>query len=125
MRPRPRSSARRCASRIVGRVPPQPFSIHPIGGAPRSWRGWRGSMLPHRSLKQPARLGVPFGALLLALATLPDAAPAPRAPHPPTSSAVSAERLPGFDHADLSRRQFGLLEFRGGLVLTSTFKQFG
>jgi hypothetical protein len=82
-------------------------------------------MLPHRSLKQPARLGVPFGALLLALATLPDAAPAQRAPDPPTSIEISAERLPGFDHADLSRRQFGLLEFRGGLVLTSTFKQFG
>src|SRR5262245_58239279 len=83
-------------------------------------------MLPHRSLKQPARLGGPFGALLLvlALATLPDAAPAQRAPDPPTSVEISAQRLPGFDHTDLSRRQFGLLEFRGGLALTSTFKQF-
>jgi len=81
-------------------------------------------MLPHRSLEQPARLG---GALLLALAlaTQSDLARAQRAPDPPTSIQITAQRLPGFDHSDSSRRQFGLLEFRGGLVLTSSFKQFG
>src|SRR5215475_3111729 len=82
-------------------------------------------MLPHRSRKQPARLGIPFAALLLALVTLPNAALAQRAPDPPTSIEISAQRLPGFDHSDASRRQFGLLEFRGGLILTSSFKQFG
>src|SRR5215510_1693298 len=91
-------------------------------------------MLPHRSLKQPARLGIlfvglPFVAFLLAfaLATLPELAlaQAQRTPEPPTSIEISAHRLPGFDHTDSSRRQFGLLEFRGGLVLTSAFKQFG
>src|SRR5215813_9959228 len=86
-------------------------------------------MLPHRSLKQPTRLGIPFAALLLALvlATLPELtqAQAQRTPDPPTSIEITAQRLPGFDHTDSSRRQFGLLEFRGGLVLTSPFKQFG
>src|SRR5262245_35899210 len=91
-------------------------------------------MLPHRSLKQPARLGIPFLGLpfvafllAFALATLPElaSAQAQRAPDPPTSIEISAQRLPGFDHTDSSRRQFGLLEFRGGLALTSTFKHFG
>jgi hypothetical protein len=95
-------------------------------------------MLPHRSLEQPARLGISsrsasvlsrrsVGALLLALALTiaGDAASAQRAPDPPTSIEISAQRLPGFDHNDASRRQFGLLEFRGGLILTSSFKQFG
>jgi hypothetical protein len=95
-------------------------------------------MLPHRSLKQPARLGISsrsasglsrrsVGALLLALVltVAGGAAPAQRAPDPPTSIEISAQRLSGFDHNDASRRQFGLLEFRGGLILTSSFKQFG
>jgi hypothetical protein len=68
-----------------------------------------------------------FGALVLSvmLAAAPAAALAQRAPDPPTSIEITAERLSGFDHKDSSRRQFGLLEFRGGLALTSTFKQFG
>jgi len=82
-------------------------------------------MRPHHSLEQPAMIGIRFAGLLLALAALPDAAPAQRAPDPPTSIEISAQRLPGFDHTDSSRRQFGLLEFRGGLVLTSPFKHFG
>lgn len=67
------------------------------------------------------------GALLLGLvvAALPGAAWTQRAPEPPVAIEVSAQRLAGFDHADPSRRQFGLLEFRGGLVLSSRFKQFG
>jgi hypothetical protein len=44
---------------------------------------------------------------------------------PPTPIAIEAKPLDGFDHRDLSRRQFGPLEFRGGLVLTSPFKRFG
>jgi len=81
-------------------------------------------MLSHRSLDQPARLGAALLAAL-ALVSLPNAAQAQRAPDPPTSIQITAERLPGFDHSDMSRRQFGLLEFRGGLILTSSFKQFG
>jgi hypothetical protein len=50
---------------------------------------------------------------------------ATRAPDPPTSIDIVAQRLPAFDHTDSTRRQFGLLEFRGGLVLTASFKHFG
>jgi len=101
-------------------------------------------MLPHRSLRRPAEVGIAclvtasrrraFGpsrrsvaAFLLALAcsALPAAGQAQRTPDPPTSIDIVAQRLPGFDHADPTRRQFGLLEFRGGLVLTASFKRFG
>ncbi|MEA2938697.1 MAG: hypothetical protein QOC56_2201 [Alphaproteobacteria bacterium] len=69
-----------------------------------------------------------FVALLiaaLALAPALAAAQAQRIPEGPVSIEVNAQRLPGFDHSDPSRRQFGLLEFRGGLVLSSPFKEFG
>ena len=56
---------------------------------------------------------------------IPSAAQTPRVPEPPVAIEIAAERLAGFDHADPARRQFGVLEFRGGLVLTSPFKQFG
>jgi hypothetical protein len=87
-------------------------------------------MLPHRSLKQPAASGLSRRSVaalffVLALNSLPDAAQAQRVPDPPTSIDIVAQRLPGFDHADLTRRQFGLLEFRGGLALTTPFKHFG
>jgi hypothetical protein len=38
---------------------------------------------------------------------------------------VEAAPLARFDVRDPERRTFGLLEFRGGLVLTSSFKEFG
>src|SRR5690242_12626305 len=69
-----------------------------------------------------SRRSVAALALLLALQ---NAGYAQRTPEPPTSIDIVAQRLPGFDHADSTRRQFGLLEFRGGLVLTSSFKRFG
>ena len=34
-------------------------------------------------------------------------------------------RSPAFDHRDPDRRRFGMLDFRGGLVLTSPFREFG
>ncbi len=43
----------------------------------------------------------------------------------PTSIEVRAQPLTAFDIRDPSRRQFGLLEFRGGLVLTSPYREFG
>src|SRR5262245_3002092 len=101
-------------------------------------------MLPHRSLRRPAgdgtvRSGAASGpracwlgrrsvaALILSLvfSTLPDIGQAQRAPDPPTSINIVAQPLPGFDHTDSTRRQFGLLEFRGGLVLSASFKHFG
>ena len=50
------------------------------------------------------------------------AAPAPEAP---VAIEVNARPLSGFENRDSTRHQFGSLEFRGGLVLTSPFKHFG
>ncbi len=38
---------------------------------------------------------------------------------------VQAAPIGSFDTRDLSKTRFGALEFRGGLVLTSTYKAFG
>jgi hypothetical protein len=61
----------------------------------------------------------------LVLAAVPGDAQTPRVAEPPVSIDVRAQPLTGFDIRDPSRRQFGLLEFRGGLVLTSPYKYFG
>jgi len=44
---------------------------------------------------------------------------------PPVAIEVVAQPITAFDVRDPSHRQFGLLEFRGDLVLRSPFKQFG
>jgi hypothetical protein len=44
---------------------------------------------------------------------------------PPLAIEIQAEPITGFDIRDPARRQFGLLEFRGGLVLRSSSKNFG
>jgi len=61
----------------------------------------------------------------LAVAAVPGSAQTPRIPDPPVSIEIAAQRLNGFDHGDSTRRQFGMLEYRGGLSLTSRFKEFG
>jgi hypothetical protein len=61
------------------------------------------------------------GALIFAAA---DPAAAPAA-DPPVPIEVQAQPLASFDIRDPSRRQIGLLEFRGGLVLRSSEKHFG
>jgi hypothetical protein len=67
-----------------------------------------------------------FAALFLALAiTIPVSAQTPRVAEPPVAIEILAKPLTAFDHRDATRRQFGLLEFRGGLVLTSPFREFG
>ena len=43
----------------------------------------------------------------------------------PHAIEIQAEPITGFDIRDPSRRPFGLLEFRGGLVLRSPDKHFG
>src|SRR6185312_15264880 len=48
-----------------------------------------------------------------------------RAPAPAQRIEVHAQRIGAFEPRDPSRRRFGALEFRGGLSLTSSFKQFG
>jgi hypothetical protein len=44
---------------------------------------------------------------------------------PPVAIDIHARPLAGFEVRDSSRSQFGPLEFRGGLVLTSSFRHFG
>jgi hypothetical protein len=51
--------------------------------------------------------------------------PAPAAAQPPVAITIAAQPITSFDLRDSSRRQFGLLEFRGGLVLRSSFQHFG
>ncbi len=60
----------------------------------------------------------------LVFGALPVLAQTP-APAKPVAIDIRAQELAGFDIRDPSRRQFGLLEYRGGVVLTSPFKEFG
>src|SRR5258706_3121013 len=62
-------------------------------------------------------------ALLLALVS-GDAQVSPSAA-PPVAVEVHSESITAFDIRDASLRQFGLLEFRGGLVLRSSYQHFG
>lgn len=62
--------------------------------------------------------------MLLAGLFLP-AVVAGQAPAPPVAIEVSAQPIAGFEIRDPSRRQFGSLEFRGGLVLRASDKNFG
>jgi hypothetical protein len=48
-----------------------------------------------------------------------------RTAEPPVAIEVQARPLDGFEVRDPSRRRFGALEFRGGLVLTSPYREFG
>jgi hypothetical protein len=61
--------------------------------------------------------------------TLPAAAQRPSrdAEPPPAPSAVEikAQPIQWFDHREPERRRFGMLDFNGGLVLTSAFPEFG
>src|SRR5262245_39943518 len=56
---------------------------------------------------------------------MPAAAQTSPSPAGPLAIEIRADPITGFDIRDTSRRQFGLLEFRGGLVLRSPAKNFG
>ena len=77
------------------------------------------------------RLGLRGIAIAVALFFLPptDSSSAQhnaaRAPDPPVSISVAARPIDSFDARDATRRRFGALEFRGGLELTSPYKNFG
>jgi hypothetical protein len=53
------------------------------------------------------------------------AADALRRVHAPTHITIDAAPIDAFDTRDASKTRFGDLEFRGGLVLTSSFRPFG
>jgi hypothetical protein len=46
-------------------------------------------------------------------------------PPAPAAIEIKASLVPSFEHRDPDRRRFGMLDFRGGLVLTSPFREFG
>jgi len=69
-----------------------------------------------------------FGACLLGSFPLPairSVAQAPTLAAAPVAIDIDTQPIATFDIRDRSRRQFGLLEFRGGLVLRSSYKNFG
>jgi hypothetical protein len=55
----------------------------------------------------------------------PAARPSPYRVNEPVSIEVKARPLPSFDIRDRSRTRFGSLEYRSGLILTSSFSGFG
>jgi hypothetical protein len=61
----------------------------------------------------------------LVLVAVPGVAQAPSPADPPTAIDVESRPIAAFDIRDRSHREFGLLEFRGGLVLSSPFRHFG
>jgi hypothetical protein len=81
----------------------------------------------HRGVGETSRRRV-LGGLLAGASSLiaaPGRASAAPAPEKPVAIDVQARPLAGFEVRDSSRRQFGALEFRGGLVLSSSFRHFG
>jgi hypothetical protein len=62
---------------------------------------------------------------LLALASNPGAAQAPRATQHVQRIEVASQLIETFDPREPGRRRFGALNFRGGLVLASSHPQFG
>ncbi len=61
---------------------------------------------------------------ILALALIPAAAQPPRDPGLQQIE-IKSQAIEAFDPRDVSRKRFGALEFRGGLVLESPTKEFG
>ncbi len=55
----------------------------------------------------------------------PAARPSPYRVNEPVSIDVNARLLPSFDIRDRARTRFGALEYRSGLILTSSFSGFG
>ncbi|MBP1292787.1 hypothetical protein ABIF38_002130 [Bradyrhizobium japonicum] len=55
----------------------------------------------------------------------PAAKPSPYRVNEPVSIDVNARPLPSFDIRDRARTRFGALEYRSGLILTSSFSGFG
>jgi hypothetical protein len=62
---------------------------------------------------------------ILVLALIPAAAQAPSAVDVSTRIEVRAQPIEAFNLRDISQIRFGELEFRGGLILTSSYKHFG
>lgn len=81
----------------------------------------------HFGVGENSRRGVLTGLLAGAAALFASSGRAQSAPAPdsPIAIDVQARPLAGFEVRDSSKRQFGPLEFRGGLVLSSSSSRFG
>jgi hypothetical protein len=77
------------------------------------------------SRRAPIGRAVALLAGVLLAAASPGAAPAPPSAEAPVAVEVQAQPFSALEIRDPSRRQFGLLEFRGGLVLRSAYRNFG
>jgi hypothetical protein len=81
----------------------------------------RSDFLPRPSIRRT--IFAIIGFTLCALA--PSIAQAPRVTDAPVKIQVRAQPLAGFEARDSSRHQFGALQFRGGIELSSSHKDFG
>ncbi len=72
---------------------------------------------------RPIALALLAGAL--AFAVIPSSTGRQPPVDPPVAIEVQSRTIDAFEIRDATRRQFGLLEFRGGLVLRSSHKNFG
>ena len=75
--------------------------------------------------RRSAVTGAIAAAALTFFALAGNSAEIPRRPEPPTPIEVRAVPITAFEPRDPSRQRFGALEYRGGLVLTSPYRQFG
>jgi hypothetical protein len=91
------------------------------------------AILPTRQLRagngesavaRPTLLLALLAAFTLACAAAPAAAQR-RAPDPPAPITIAARTIDAFNPRDTSQVRFGALEYRGGLELTSPYREFG
>ena len=78
--------------------------------------------------KSPAgwsRITIALVANVFALTTIDAATTASLVGTPPLPIEIRADPIVAFDAHEPARRRFGQLEFRGGLVLTSSYREFG
>jgi hypothetical protein len=80
------------------------------------------SVLP--ALVRGAVVSAAFVFMAQAQTPLPPPQPA-RPAEPPVRIEIAARPIENFEPGDVARRRFGALEFRGGLELTSPYKEFG
>ncbi len=80
---------------------------------------------PHRRLWQNQQILVALCIGASALTTTEAAVVSSPLGSPPIAIEVHAEPIKAFDSHDPSRQRFGQLEFRGGLTLTSPYREFG
>ena len=62
---------------------------------------------------------------ILALALIPAAAQSPRAADEVQQITIRSQAIEVFDPREPGRTRFGALTFRGGLILSSSYREFG